>query len=297
MTAQTMRRRAVAGLAASLVALGGIALGAATPLGANAPAFAHDGDHGDETGSACTVDSSTLQWGVKTSFRNYISGSIANGEWLTENGASYETPAFQWADGEGEIADDLSTGSIAFTGDVFFSGHDGLMQLNVSNPEIVFDGQDSAQLVLDIGSDDSGDGDVVQESVVAAKVDLAGYDTGDGHEFALQDAAVRLTAEGASALNGAFGDYVSGEEMDPLTLTMSVSGCDLGGGATPEAPAEETEQPTDTEESEVGPVEDSGTEVPWLPIIIGGVALIVVGVTTGMLIAGRKKPARTDTDA
>ena len=43
------------------------------------------------------------RWGFKESFRAYIDGDIANGEWTTAGGATYETPEFTWSDGTGSL--------------------------------------------------------------------------------------------------------------------------------------------------------------------------------------------------
>lgn len=275
---QRPSRAAAAGITAALVVAGSLLLG---PAG---PAVATDGGTGGEM-ATCTVDSAELRWGVKESFRNYISGSIANGEWTTENGATYETPAFSWANGVGSFASDFSEGSIAFTGDIHFSGHDGALTLDVSNPEIVFTGPGAAQLVLDMGEADDA-GNVEFERVVAAKVDLGGYDAGDGSTLTVEEATVALTAEGADAFNGGYGDYYAGQELDPLALDVAFSGCDLASSGTP-APSED---PGDAEEAQVPIAEDvAEAPFPWLPVTIGGVALVVIGVASGMLIAGNRK--------
>src|SRR5690606_24359517 len=49
----------------------------------------------------CEVVGAALGWGFKEEFRAYVDGSIANGEWTTADGATYETPSFQWANGAG----------------------------------------------------------------------------------------------------------------------------------------------------------------------------------------------------
>ena len=85
MTRIESRRMLRAAMAAGLVA-GGLML---------APASAAFAETAPD--ATCTVQTSELKWGVKTSFRNYISGSIANGEWTTDNGASWAStnlPAF-----------------------------------------------------------------------------------------------------------------------------------------------------------------------------------------------------------
>lgn len=262
-------------------------------LGGAAPALAAPALTETTTVEAdCTVSNAELRWGLKESFRNYISGSIANGEWTTENGAGYETPHFTWSAGEGRFAPDLSTGGLSFTGDVHFTGHDGLMRLDIANPEIVFTGTESADLVLDVGSADTAEATIEYERVSVAKVDLAGYES-RGDTLTAVDAAVRLTSEGAAALNGAYGDYVAGGEMDPLTLEVPLAGCEVASSTSSPTPSNTTETPSSENGEETAAPQPQADEdsIPWLPIGIGAVALIAVGVTTGMLIAGgRKRP-------
>ncbi|GAA1573607.1 hypothetical protein D3229_01860 [Leucobacter aridicollis] len=279
------QRRAVsAGFTAALLVAGGLVVGPAGAASAQTTAA-----------DSCAVSGAELRWGVKESFRNYISGSIANGEWTTENGASYETPAFSWPNGAGAVAPELDSGSVKFTGDVHFTGHGGLMKLDIRDPELVFTGSESAQLVLGMGSTDTDEAELTYERVVAGKVDLAGYDAGEGSTLSIPSAQVRLTAEGAAALNGDYGDYVAGAEVDPLSLTMTVSGCDLASSTATQPPAAEAETAAPEAPEATTPAPEQ--PVPWIPIIIGGVALIAIGVTSGMLIADRRKNAAPDQKA
>lgn len=276
--AQTTPARRGAAVAVGLM-IGGLLFAPA------APAFA---ETTPQAGAECTVTAADLGWGVKQSFRNYISGSIANGEWTTENGASYETPNFMWSGGTGTFAADLESGAVAFTGDVNFTGHGGAMKLDISNPEIEFTGGGDAQLVLAVGSTDVEGAEPTFERVSVAKVTLAGHSTAEGDKLIVAEAPVRLTSEGAAAMNGEYGSYVSGEEMDPISLSVTATGCDLTAAAVPtEAPAEESPS-AEAETPAPAPVEDAPS-VPWLPIGIGAVALIAIGVTVGMLVAGSRK--------
>lgn len=235
--------------------------------------------------ATCTVQTAELKWGVKTSFRNYISGSIANGEWTTENGASYETPAFIWQNGAGTFGADLDEGSVAFTGDIHFTGHGGVMKLDLKDPELVFTGADSAQLVIGVGSTDTGGAELSYERVIMAKVDLTGR-SAEAKSLSLEDAPVALTSDGAKALNGGYGDYVAGQEMDPLQLALGVDGCTLaettGAGSGDDAPANAGDTPLDA-------ASDDKASIPWVPIAVGTGALVVVLVTGGMLLSGGRK--------
>ncbi|WP_241156154.1 HtaA domain-containing protein [Leucobacter chromiireducens] len=282
-------RRATAAIGAGLIGLGLLAAptaATAAPSAATAP-----------VGAACTVDSATLTWGVKERFRSYVSGSIANGEWTVSEDMRYETPSFIWDKVTGSVGSELDEGTLSFTGAIHFTGHGGAMKLDLADPAIEFAGDDTAYLLLTIGSTDTADagGEAVGEQVRAAKIDLSDAVTAGGGELEIAGAVPRLTAEGAAAFNGDYGSYVSGEDLDPITLTAAVSGCELGESvaATPEPTTPETTaQPgTPTPEQEA-PAAAPG--IPWVPIAIGGVALLVIGVTGGMLLAGRNKTQAAD---
>ena len=271
-------------------ALGGAALALGAMLVA-APAVAQPAQAEDGGLTACAVQSGEFSWGVKESFRSYISGSIANGKWETSDGASYATPQFHWKNGTGSVGTDLASGTVSFTGAVHFTGHDGALQFDLANPAVEFsDG--SAYLLLSIGATDTAQSGAPKSAQVrAGKIDTASL-AASGSDFSLKDAKVRLTSEGATAFNGQYGDYVAGDELDPITVSGAVEpGCTLAVGAsTPSAiptPSASAAQPS----TKPAPVVQAEAQIPWVPIVIGGVALVVIGVTAGMLIAGRGKKA------
>jgi len=165
---------------------------------------------------ACEVQSSTLTWGFKESFRSYISGSIANGQWTVADGATYETPSFGWTDGQGTF--DRATGTLAFTGSITFTGHGGILNTTVANPEIRFvDGQ-HAVLLVDVSGTTQQGAQIDEQQVEFVDLDLAGAITSDAATVSVTDAAATLTAAGAEA----FGTYQAGEQFDPITLTLTV---------------------------------------------------------------------------
>ena len=289
-------RRIAASLGATVIA-GSLLLApaAASAAPSGTPALAHD------DAPHCQVESGALGWGMKQSFREYITGSIAHGSWQTDGGAEYIAPKlsstgaveagtdlFEWNTATGDFEGDLSAGTLAFTGGVHFSGHDGGMELNIANPTIEFEGADTAYLLLEIGEQPLGEPGT---QVRAAKLDLAGVVNASGEQLSITGAPVRLTAEGSAGFNGESGrgTYVAGQEMDPLYLNATVTGCALGEVVADEqAPSESAEDTSETvTATPISATED--TPVPWVPIIIGGVALVVIIAAAGMLLAGRKK--------
>ncbi|UOR00863.1 HtaA domain-containing protein [Leucobacter allii] len=240
----------------------------------------------DGAAEACEITGGTLSWGVKESFRSYISGTIANGSWETSDGATYETPDFGWSGATGSIDPATGTGTVSFTGTVHFTGHDGVLDLTIANPTIEFEGDGKAALMLDTRSTDT-EGEVVVDAAQQWVGDVSVGETvaPSGDALALADLPAVLTSEGVKAFAGF---YEAGQELDPLNLDLEFAGCDASGapaaaasdgGAGAEEPQIATPAVADT----------AGPQIPWLPIGIGGAALFVIGLTLGLLIGGRKR--------
>lgn len=269
--------------------LGGVLLGGVLLAGSLllAPTAAQAAPVVTEAGASCTVTDGTLTWGVKESFRSYISGSIANGSWEASEGATYETPSFQWGAGTGSIDPETGVGSVSFSGLIQFTGHDGVLDLTLANPTLDFEGDGRATLSLDARSTDSTGVvtiDASQEWLgdIEAPSPLPLTETGVSAE-AMPNV---LTNGGAKAFGGF---YEGGADLDPVDVALVFDNCDLSGAAASAEQAEDTEQSADTPETaQVAPT-SAEPQIPWIPIIVGGVAILVIGVTAGMLLSGRKR--------
>jgi hypothetical protein len=199
-------------LAAVLVA-GLLAVVPATAAAAQAP--------------GCAVDAATLTWGFKESFRAYIDGSIANGEWTTSDGATYATPEFGFAAEVGRLDPRGPVGSIDFPGSVRFTGHGGVLDTTIANPVLLFRGADEdALLLLDVSGPTMEGDEVAVTATPFVTVDLSGQDLApvDG-VVTIVDAPTTLTADGEAA----FPNYPAGTEFDPISATVAVGDCDLTG--------------------------------------------------------------------
>lgn len=104
-----------------------------------------------------TVESGTLDWGVKQSFRRYISGGIANGQWtttgaVTEHGENKKGKDFFFQfqvdpakstitfDESGNVtAADIRTQDAA----VDFEGHKGALASHIGSPYLTTTGTDA----------------------------------------------------------------------------------------------------------------------------------------------------------
>jgi hypothetical protein len=201
---------------ARLSALAVVAVGASL-LGAPATAVAQTSDQ------VCEISGGTLTWGVKESFRAYISGSIANGSWETTDGADYETPEFAWSDGTGSYDPATGTGSVSFTGTVHFTGHDGVLDLTLANPTIEFEGGGSAALLLDARSNDmEGEVAVDAQQEWVGEIDLGADPAVTDGRIDAAELPTTLTNSGAAAFAGF---YQAGVDLDPVSLALVTDGC------------------------------------------------------------------------
>lgn len=281
------RIRRSAALLSGAAIIGGLLL-APTAAQAQEPVRA-EGDAG-----ACEITGGELSWGVKESFRAYISGNIAKGAWEARDGATYETPQFTWSGATGSIDAESGVGSVSFSGTVDFAGHEGVLDLTIANPTIEFEGDGRAALLLDARSTDM-EGEVaidteqewVGDVVVPDQLPIA------DNALAAGGLPATLTNTGAKAFAGF---YDAGADLDPIALDLQFESCadsgEVGAGAAPSDSGAASEEvvPAPEAADTAAPAVSPAT-IPWLPIIIGGVAILVIGVTGGMLLSGRKGTA------
>jgi len=183
-------------------------------LGPAAQAAAQPGLIGPE----CVVHGATLSWGFKESFRAYIDGDIANGEWTTSRGATYETPEFIWSNGQGDYDPETGYGTVQFLGTVRFTGHEGLLDTTIADPTLSIT-RDGAVLFLDVAGP-SMEGEQIEAQDVSF-VDLPGVEVrGEGARVTLEGDTV-LTEDGEAA----FPDYQAGTAFDPVTVELRLDKC------------------------------------------------------------------------
>lgn len=171
----------------------------------------------------CIVTGATLSWGFKESFRAYIESDIANGEWTTAGGATYETPEFMWSNGQGRYDPETGSAYVQFRGSVRFTGHEGLLDTTIADPSVSI-GPDGAVLLLDV-SGPSMEGEQIDVQDVSF-VELPGLEVrGEGARVSLEGDSV-LTDDGEAA----FPDYQAGTAFDPVSVALKLDKCSPTGG-------------------------------------------------------------------
>ena len=219
---------------------------------------------------ACELRDAELAWGFSESFRAYVSGSIANGEWQVLDGAAYETPAFRFT-GSGAVEPASGEGEIAFGGTVRFVGHGGILDTTLADPRLVMLDDRTAQLVLDVTGTTQAGVAVAAEGVVFADVDLsAATRTAEQGQLVITGAPATLTATGAEA----FGTYPPGEALGPITITAALAD-DCGAVAIAETGA-------------AAPSSAAGDVPVWVGVLIAALLAIVAALVAAVVTLRRR---------
>ncbi len=172
---------------------------------------------------SCTLEEVVMTWGFKESFRSYISGAIAQGEWTVEGEVGYDTPTFSFTGQNGYLMPDRSAGEAEFNGALRFIGHGGILDTSLGNPRLVFESDSTATLYLDVVGDTMEEVSVAQPQVPFAALswDDSTLDSDSG-TWSVTQANVTLTEAGSDA----FGTYPAGEALDPLDFRITTTpGC------------------------------------------------------------------------
>ncbi|MEV5377652.1 HtaA domain-containing protein [Streptomyces nondiastaticus] len=242
-----------------------------------------DAPKGEFTGAA-------VDWGVRRTFREYVTGSIAQGSWKLTDGAQDGGALFRFPAGKGTYDEAARTLDAAFTGTVRFTGNH--LDLALSGVKVTAkDGRGT--LAADVAS---GGGEP-RRNVPLVTFDTSGLKEKDGLA-AVTEAPAELTAEGAEAFAGM---YRKGEAMDPVSLAVPLSAeaklpplPDLGKAS---APAEG--DPTAGQKADSGRKvatksatdTSSDSSFPVLPVVAGAVGVAVVAAAALVALRRRHRTA------
>ncbi|MGQ0680131.1 MAG: HtaA domain-containing protein [Actinomycetota bacterium] len=189
---------------------------------------------GQPSGRAAStvVTGGKVDWGIKASLRNYIVGPIARGAVQAGDGASGTGP-FQFPV-KGATADPaVPSASVKMGGSVRFTGHEGKLDLKMSDFSISISGSQGT-LSATINTLSSGvdpfnpspppapaptPSPKVFTGIVLANLSL-GPPVVSENTIAWVDVAVSLTPAGVEPFGGF---YSPGEILDPMTISLSLA--------------------------------------------------------------------------
>ncbi|MDG4862539.1 HtaA domain-containing protein [Streptomyces sp. T-3] len=227
------------------------------------------------------IEDAAVDWGVRRTFREYVTGSIAKGKWTLADGAQDGGALFRFAAGSGTYDEEEQQLDADFKGSVRFTGKHGLDVALSRIAVVVEDGKGT--LYADVTA--SGTKEKRAPIVTFAAKQLK---PADGL-VSVSEAPAELTKEGAKAFNDM---YKAGTEMDPVSLAVALDGDaklpalpDLGSSAEPSAKPEKKAEPR------TGTASSSSS--PALPIGIGVAVLLAAGVAFGVVRKRRTAGATT----
>ncbi|MEV0263933.1 HtaA domain-containing protein [Streptomyces sp. NPDC050617] len=189
------------------------------------------GSGDDADAESGTIADGNLDWGVKKSFRTYITGG-AKGSIELSGGAAKNGDGYRFPKGHGSYDADTSALDAAFDGAVRFTGHEGQLDLRFSDLKVQVKGAKGA-LVADVSAKALGSGKVENsKDLRLADLDLSGKPMkAKGKIVTLSGVPARLTDAGAKAFGGYY-DEPSKRDLDPVTLNVSLDkNAQLPGGS------------------------------------------------------------------
>lgn len=153
-----------------------------------------------------------LNWGVKASFRHYIKNT-AHGSWTLSDGASGEF-SFRAAPGKAPQSEPFS--GAQFQGRIDFTGHNGILDLTIADPEIVQTeaGWHLTALVSSKPIDSNTKPPLHRYQIAALDNPVVEH---EGHNTEVRFVSVRLTEEGNKAFDNR---YPANVELDPITVKL-----------------------------------------------------------------------------
>nr|BEK66746.1 HtaA domain-containing protein [Kitasatospora purpeofusca] len=242
-----------------------------------------------------------LDWGVRRTFRDYVTGTIAQGRWELSGGAADGGAFYRWTPAKGSY--DPATGALtaAFAGSVRFtglkSGDSYGLDLTLANTAVtVADGK--GVLRADV-SGRTPDGATQQlTGVELGTFDPAGLTT-EGGLLKAVELPLTLSEPGGKAFGGL---YPAGTAMDPLSFAVALDPAaalpplpDLGSApAVAPTPSAGTAAPTTPAAAPVAADAGDSGGVPTAALVGGGLLAAALAVTAGLFVLRRRRATPAD---
>ncbi|GAA1364152.1 HtaA domain-containing protein [Streptomyces beijiangensis] len=226
------------------------------------------------TAAAGAIQSAAVDWGVRRTFREYVTGSIAQGKWTLTGGAQDGGALFRFPQGKGTYDKKKQTLDASFAGTVRFAGKD--LDVTLSRIAVMVKG---------------GTG-----TLSAAGTPLITFATGEltpkNGLLTVSEVPSKLTADGAKIFGSL---YKAGTDMDPVSLSVALDKSaqlpalpDLGSDPTPAPTTDaETKPPAEKASPVAAATESSLTTGTYIAIGLG--ALGIAAAVAGILVARKRR--------
>ncbi|MFD6229842.1 HtaA domain-containing protein [Streptomyces sp. NPDC060232] len=226
-----------------------------------------------------------VDWGVRRTFREYVTGSIGQGRWTLADGAQDGGALFRFPQGRGAYDGRQGTLEAAFAGTVRFTGAHLDLTLGKVGVKV-----ENGKGVLSADVTRAG---TTKDAVALVEFDAEGLKA-EGALVTLTEAPATLTEGGSQAFDSL---YKAGTEMDPVSLAVALDATaqlpalpDLGSTASPSA------APAPTPSAAPAPAAESGSS-PNTGLYAGLAAAVLLPAGAGaLLIVRRRRTAATATE-
>ncbi|AZM52931.1 Htaa domain protein [Streptomyces sp. WAC 01529] len=246
------------------------------------------------------IEDAAVDWGVRRTFREYVTGPIAKGRWKLTGGAEDGGALFRFPRGEGSYDAKKRKLDADFAGAVRFTGKHGL-DLALSKVAVeVKDGKGT----LSADVDSKGDrGVTLRNAPLVTFAAPEGQLKPKGGLVSLTEVPSKLTADGARAFGGM---YKAGSAMDPLSLAVAVDADaklpalpDLGSSPAPRSARAERSEDTARSERKTEKAADappaSSDSSNAVPIGVGaGVAVLLAAAVAFGVVRKRRGADASD---
>ncbi|NED86597.1 Htaa domain protein [Streptomyces sp. SID11233] len=236
--------------------------------------------------AAGRIEDGAVDWGVRRTFREYVTGSIGQGKWTLAQGARDGGALFRFPKGQGTYDAKKQTLAAAFAGSVRFTGADGL-DLTLSRFAV---GLKAGRGTLSADVRTKGD---TRKAVPLITFTAEDFAPKDGLAV-LTEAPAKLTADGAKAFGSL---YRAGTAMDPVSLAVALDAKaklpalpDLGSDPAPAAQPSDTPEPqTTAATASVASAAGQGSST-GLYLTLGAAAVLAAGGVLFLVRRNRSTP-------
>ncbi|WUS96729.1 HtaA domain-containing protein [Streptomyces sp. NBC_00708] len=233
--------------------------------------------------AAGRFEDAAVDWGVRRTFREYVTGSIGQGKWTLADGAQDGGALFRFPKGKGTYDPEKKTLAATFTGSVRFTAADGL-DLKLSRVAVAVKAG-SGTLRADVLSDGKA-------TTSVPLVTFTAKDFAPENGLAvLTEAPATLTADGAKVFGSL---YKAGTAMDPVTLAVATEAKaklpalpDLGSDAS--ASPEPAGSPTAKAATVPTAAEKDDDSRAGLYLTLGGAGLLAAAAVTVLVLVRRNR--------
>ncbi|MET9296175.1 HtaA domain-containing protein [Streptomyces sp. NPDC003077] len=241
-----------------------------------------------------TIADAAVDWGVRRTFREYVTGSLNRGAWTVADGARDGGALFRFSRGSGTYDAENGTVKAEFAGTVRFTGE----HLDLALGKVGVTVEDGEGTLF---------ADVTTGGSVARHLPLVTFRAGKpapkGGLLTVTEAPAKITAAGARALGGL---YRAGTDMDPVSLSVALDRRaalpalpDAGSGPAPTGapkspgPPQKTGAPHKPDPDQVATAASSSSVPPAvLSVAVAGGLLLVAAAAFLTLRSRRRREAR-----